>query len=73
MIKYVDVSGFKTLSNFQMDLQSGLNILVGPNGAGKTNIISFFEFLGLMMNMNIADAINEAGGAGSIFRKSGES
>lgn len=72
MIKYVQVSGFKSLSDFRMDLKSGLNILVGPNGSGKTNIISFFEFLGLMLNMNIADAINEAGGAGSIFRKLGE-
>jgi predicted ATPase len=72
MIKLVNVSGFKTLLNFQLELHPGLNILVGPNGSGKTNIISFFEFLGLLIDMNIADAINISGGAGSIFRKTGE-
>jgi len=72
MIKNVKVSGFKTLSNFYMDVKPGLNILVGPNGSGKTNIISFFEFLGLIQSMNISDAVSSAGGAGSIFRKTGE-
>lgn len=72
MIKQILVSGFKTLSDFEMELRPGLNILVGPNGSGKTNIISFFEFLGLLQSMSVADAISSAGGAGSIFRKNGE-
>jgi len=72
MIRKIEVSGFKTLSGFVMELKPGLDILVGPNGSGKTNIISFFEFLGLLQDMNVSDAISSAGGAGYVFRKTGE-
>ncbi|NQT71833.1 MAG: AAA family ATPase [Chloroflexi bacterium] len=72
MIRCVLVDGFKTLSKFKMELRPGLDILVGPNGSGKTNIISFFEFLGFLQDMNVADAISSAGGAGSIFKKVAE-
>ncbi len=72
MIKHIKVNGFKTLSDFEMGLSQGLDILVGPNGAGKTNIITFFEFLGYLVTNNVADAISSAGGAGSIFKKIGK-
>ncbi len=71
MITAIEVDGFKSLSNFELSIKPGLNVLVGPNGSGKTNIISFFEFLGDLQNMDISNAICNSGGAGSVFTKVG--
>jgi len=71
MIINIKIDGFKSLSSFELGLTSGINILVGPNGSGKTNIISFFEFLGFLQGTNVSNAISNAGGAGSVFRKIG--
>lgn len=71
MIQTVEVTGFKSLNNFQITLKKGLNILVGPNGSGKTNIISLFEFLSHIAQREVQDAVGLSGGAGSIFRKIG--
>lgn len=71
MITRIEVDGFKSLSNFELDLNKGLNILVGPNGCGKTNIILFFEFLSQITNNQIGYAVSAVGGAGSIFKKIG--
>lgn len=72
MITKIEVDGFKSLSEFELKLKSGLNILVGPNGAGKTNIILFFEFLSKIANNSIGHAVSSIGGAGSIFKKIGK-
>lgn len=72
MITKIKVDGFKSLSEFELKLNSGLNILVGPNGAGKTNIILFFEFLSQLIRNPVAKAVSTVGGAGTIFKKLGE-
>ncbi len=72
MITKIEVDGFKSLSNFDLNLNTGLNILVGPNGAGKTNIILFFEFLSNIFSNQIGNAISNVGGAGFIFQKIGK-
>lgn len=69
MITNIKVNGFKSLNEFELKLNKGLNILVGPNGSGKTNIILFFEFLSLLCNEQVANAVSKIGGAGTIFRK----
>ncbi|MBS1522431.1 MAG: AAA family ATPase [Bacteroidetes bacterium] len=71
MITKIEVDGFKSLSQFELKLNPGLNILVGPNGAGKTNIILFFEFLSKIVRNPVAHAVSSVGGAGSIFKKIG--
>jgi len=71
MITKIEVDGFKSLADFQLKLNSGLNILVGPNGAGKTNIILFFEFLSQLVKSPITKAVSSVGGAGTIFKKIG--
>ncbi len=72
MITNIWVNGFKSLVDFKMELQPGLNILVGPNGSGKTNIIQFFEFLRSLQKMSVSNAISAAGGVGMVFTKIGE-
>ncbi|MNK18105.1 recombination protein F [compost metagenome] len=69
MITSIKVNGFKSLNNFDLKLNRGLNTLVGPNGSGKTNIILFFEFLSLLCNEQVVNAVSKIGGAGTIFRK----
>lgn len=71
MITKIEVNGFKSLSNFELDLHTGLNILVGPNGSGKTNIILFFEFLSKLTTTQVGNAVSSLGGAGSLFKKIG--
>ena len=69
MITKIKVDGFKSLSDFELNLTPGLNILVGPNGSGKTNIVLFFEFLSHLIMNNLTDSISKVGGVGAIFRK----
>jgi predicted ATPase len=69
MITKIEVNGFKSLKDFELTLNSGLNILVGPNGSGKTNIVLFFEFLSKIVTMPINEAITEMGGFGFVFQK----
>jgi predicted ATPase len=69
MLREIHVSGFKSLTNFSLELHHGLNVLVGPNGAGKTNLIRFFEFLSYLPRHSLPEAVSKAGGAGEIFTK----
>ncbi|MBN8685919.1 MAG: AAA family ATPase [Chitinophagales bacterium] len=71
MITKIEIDGFKSLSDFSLKLNQGVNILVGPNGAGKTNIILFFEFLSQLIKNPIGRAVSSVGGAGAIFKKIG--
>ena len=71
MITKIEINGFKSLSNFELGLNPGLNILVGPNGSGKTNIVLFFEFLSKLTTNQIGNAVSSVGGAGYIFKKIG--
>lgn len=72
MIRQISVNGFRTLSEFKLSLNPGLNILVGPNGGGKTTIILFFSFLNDLYTLGLSSAISNVGGAGNIFRKIGQ-
>jgi len=69
MIREIYVSGFKSLSDFHINIRPGLNVLVGPNGSGKTNIIRLFDFLSFLQQHSLSEAISKAGGAAEIFRK----
>ena len=69
MITQIEVDGFKSLSNFRMNLTPGLNVLVGPNGSGKTNIVSVFEFLAHIIESDLSEATSFLGGSGAIQRR----
>lgn len=69
MLRRIQVSGFKSLQNFDLALRPGMNVLIGPNGSGKTNIINFIEFLSFLSRDSLLDAVGRSGGAGRIFRR----
>ena len=52
MIKYIEIKGFKSIKEVQMELNS-LNILIGGNGSGKSNFISFFKLLKSIANRQL--------------------
>ena len=65
--------GFKSLTNFNLELNPGLNVLVGPNGAGKTNVLKFLEFLSDLCENSVSAAVSHSGGAGEIFQRKAHS
>lgn len=69
MFRKVSVSGFRSLQDFSLELNPGLNVLIGPNGAGKTNVIKFFEFVSDLTIGSLPEAISRAGGAGVTFNR----
>jgi predicted ATPase len=71
LITKIEVTGFKSLDGFSLELNKGLNILVGPNGVGKSNIIQFFSFLSNLIGNPVDEALARSGGSGKVFRKIG--
>lgn len=69
MLRELRVRGFKSLADFHLEINPGLNVLVGPNGAGKTNVLKFLEFLSDLSTFSVSEAVGRAGGAGEIFRR----
>src|SRR6185437_16166344 len=69
MLRWIEVSGFKSLDQFRLEFKQGLNVIVGPNGSGKTNIINFIEFLSYLSRDSLLEAVGRSGGAGRIFRR----
>ena len=72
MITEVYVDGYRSLSKLEIPIEPGVNVLVGPNGGGKTNILSFFEFLSLLRERPVDEAISIHGGIGRVFSRTSE-
>ena len=64
--KYI-IDGFRSLKDFEVTLQEGLNVLVGPNGAGKTNFIDLLDFLSIFLQRGLAAATSNSGGIARVF------
>ncbi|MCB1771290.1 MAG: DNA replication/repair protein RecF [Candidatus Competibacteraceae bacterium] len=45
-IATLDISGFRNLSNIQIECSPGLNLVIGPNASGKTSLLEALYFLG---------------------------
>ncbi|WP_421726421.1 AAA family ATPase [Bauldia sp.] len=69
MLRQIRVDGYRSLTDFKLEIKPGLNILVGPNGSGKTNIVSFFEFLSYMIEGALSDAVFKSGGVSAVFQR----
>ena len=45
MLKNIKVNNFRSLDNFSMDFNEGLNVIIGENDAGKTSLIDSIKLL----------------------------
>jgi predicted ATPase len=61
------VDGFRSLRQFSLRLEEGLNVFVGPNGAGKTNFIDLLDFSSTFFSRGLAAATSNAGGIARVF------
>lgn len=59
----ITIKGFKSIRELKDFELSNLNILIGGNGAGKSNFIDVFRLLNNMVNSNLANFIQNRGGA----------
>ena len=67
MIEKLKVDGFKSLRNFEIQFQKGINVIVGPNGVGKTNICQALTILSSLTNNTLNEAFTQFGGVRSTF------
>jgi len=44
-ISHVHLKGYKSILDTEVELHSGLNIIIGPNGSGKTNFLEYLKRL----------------------------
>jgi predicted ATPase len=61
------VSGFRSLQDFEICLEQGLNVFLGVNGAGKTNFIDFLDFLSTLLRSGGSAAVSSSGGISRVF------
>lgn len=69
ILKSFTIKGYKTIKEIEHFEPRPINILIGPNGAGKSNFISFFKFLGWMLNSDgkLQENVAYLGGANDIL------
>lgn len=73
MITDLKVNGFKSLNDFQIRFDKGLNVIVGPNGSGKTNICQVLTILSSLPTGDLLKCLNYLGGTSTIFSKQNNS
>lgn len=56
MITRIEINGFKTFENFELDLEP-LTAIVGPNASGKSNLFDALRFLSLLAQNDIGTAM----------------
>ncbi|MFN8715023.1 MAG: ATP-dependent nuclease [Bacteroidota bacterium] len=54
-LKKVSLSGYRTIIDTQIELNSGLNIIIGKNSSGKT---SFLDFLNASLKFNLTETFS---------------
>jgi predicted ATPase len=69
MITRIEISGFKTFQDFEVDLQP-FTALVGPNASGKSNLFDALRFLSLLSKHDIRKAMQDLRGEPEeLFRR----
>ena len=55
MLKSIKIKNFRSLKNFNMEFNSGLNVIIGENDAGKTSLIDSLKILFSKKKIDIND------------------
>jgi len=73
MITRIEIDGFKSFSQFAIDLKP-LHVLIGPNGGGKSNLFEALHFLSTLITRDVRAAaeVPVRGGLSDLFRKTPE-
>jgi predicted ATPase len=66
MITRIDISGYKSIKNLELELRP-INILLGGNGVGKSNFVSIFSLIRNIYKQNLQNYIQKKGGADSML------
>ncbi len=61
MITQIELDGFKTFSDFKLEL-SPFQVIVGPNGAGKSNLFDALHLLTRLVDTDLRSAFQELRG-----------
>ena len=55
MLKTIKIKNFRSLKDFQMEFNSGLNVIIGENDAGKTSLIDSLKIIFGLKKIDIND------------------
>ena len=55
MLKSIRIKNFRSLKNFNMEFNKGLNVIIGENDAGKTSLIDSLKILFSKKKIDIND------------------
>jgi predicted ATPase len=61
MIKTISVSAFKSLVDFELNLDSKFNCIIGLNGAGKSSVLQLFSYVSALIEGKIDRWLSERG------------
>ncbi len=67
MISSLSLEGFKSYKSLKDFSLRPLNVFIGPNRSGKSNFLDFWDFLSSAGKQELAPAINNRGGIGSVI------
>lgn len=69
MITRIEIDGFKSFENFELDLRP-LTAIVGPNASGKSNLFDALRFISQLSQTDIRSAMQDLRGEPEeLFRK----
>ena len=69
MLTRIEIDGFKTFENFELDLRP-FSAVVGPNASGKSNLFDALRFLSLLSQTDIRSAMQDLRGEPEeLFRR----
>ena len=53
ILKHLQISNYKNISEAELDFSPGLNCIIGHNGEGKTNLLDSIRFLSLCKSLGV--------------------
>ena len=61
MIKRISVNAFKSLVDFELELDSKFNCIIGLNGAGKSSVLQLFSYVSALLEGKVERWLRERG------------
>lgn len=65
----IHIKNFRAIKSTQLNVNSGVNILIGPNGSGKSTLFLALKFLRDILLHGVGLAVAKGGGARRTYRR----